>query len=48
MRVILYSLILFCLAALPLRAQETDSVFADYAAYARFVDQHISPAISPR
>lgn len=42
MRVILYSLILFCLAALPLRAQETDSVFPGYADYARFVDRHIS------
>ncbi|KAJ01634.1 hypothetical protein [Sulfitobacter mediterraneus] len=42
MRATLYSIVLFTLAALPLRAQETDSVFPGYAAYAHFVDQHIS------
>ncbi len=42
MRATLYSIFLFTLAALPLRAQETDSVFPGYAAYAHFVDQHIS------
>ena len=42
MRATLYAIVLFTLSALPLRAQETDSVFPGYAAYAHFVDQHIS------
>jgi len=41
MRSIFFTIVFTCLAALPLHAQEKDSVFGDYAAYSAYVDRHI-------